>query len=67
MLHSGQISLTCCGRQELDLDADGLGDAGVLAVLVHAVAVAGEADVGDLVETTLWPVSASSVLYSATE
>ena len=50
MLQSGQISLTCCGRQELDLDADRLRDARILVVLVHAVAVEREADVGDLAE-----------------
>ena len=35
------------GRQELDVDADRAGDAGVLAVLVHAVGRHGETDVAD--------------------
>ena len=43
------------GRQELDLDPDGLGDAGVLMVLVHAVAVEREADVGALAQADVLP------------
>ena len=37
-------------RQELDLDPDRRRDAGILVVLVHAVAVQRETDVGDLAE-----------------
>ena len=37
-------------RQELDLDADRRGDAGVIVIFVHPVAGAGEADVGDLAQ-----------------
>ena len=40
--------LDLAGREELDLDADRLGDAGVVIVLVHPVAGAGEADVRHL-------------------
>ena len=50
---SGQISLTSLGRQDVDLDADRLGDAGVIHVLVPAVLGAGEADVGDLAEADM--------------
>ena len=39
-------SLTCAGRQLVDLDADGLGDARVIHELVPAVLGAGQADVG---------------------
>ena len=52
---SGQISLTSLGRQELDLDADRLGDARVIFVLVHPVARAREADVGDLAKADVEP------------
>ena len=41
------------GRQEVDLDADRLGDAGVVHELVPAVLRAGEADVGDLAEADI--------------
>ena len=43
------------GGQEPDVDADGGGDAGVIAVLVHAVGRAGEADVRDLLEADMLP------------
>ncbi len=42
--------LDLCGRQHLDVDANGLGDALVGHELVEAVAGAGEADVRDLLE-----------------
>ena len=47
-LQSGQIVLDLVGREELDLDADRLRDAGVIIVLVHPVAGAREADVRHL-------------------
>ena len=40
--------LDLLGRQDVDLDADRLGDAGIVHELVPAVLGAGEADVGDL-------------------
>ncbi len=42
--------LQLCGRQLVDLDADGLGHAGVIHELVPAVRGAGEADVGAFLE-----------------
>ena len=47
--------LDLVGRQHVDLDADRLGDAGVVHVLVPAVPRAGEADVGDLAEADILP------------
>ena len=47
----GQISQTCFGGEVLDVDADRLGDAGVLAVLVHPVRRHGEAYVADGAQT----------------
>ena len=59
---SGQISFTSLGVSTFDLDADRLGDAGVIHELVPAVPGAREADVGHLAKADIWPVSASSVL-----
>ena len=50
------------GGDQVDVDADRLGGAGIIHVLVPAVLGAGEAEVGDLTKPTSWPVSSSSVL-----
>ena len=42
-------------REELDLDADGRGDAGVIAIFVHPVAGAREADVRHLAQADVEP------------
>ena len=48
-VHIGQRPdfLDLVGRQEVDIDADGLGDAGIIFILVHPVWAVGEANVAD--------------------
>ena len=52
-------------RQDVDLDADRLRDAGIVHVLVEAVLRAGEADVADLAEADMLPGLGLQLLVEA--